>query len=516
MGRMTRRIYEKTSTLGGLIALIAAVAATWATDLQAPPRFDGAGYAVLAESLATGHGYREIDHPGAPRHAHFPPGYPISLALLWRVTGRSSVAAHLLALTCTTVATVAAWCWFRRIYSRRVAACLGVALALNWTWNRNGGAIQSEPLFLLLGQLAVLGAIETGRQGRMRSGVVLGGMLAACVLTRHVGAALSVAVVLDLLLRRRAAAAVAAGLTCTLLLTPWAAWLLSVRENTQAGLLASGGLVERVMTLAVFYVQRLPDLVTGPFVEIATVFRHSGPLAMVANAWAVLATVLIVSGWGATLKSPRRRLAGLVACCTLALLLVWPFTEAGRFLIPLLPCVLIGATEGLAVLARWAGLRRPRACAAWLVLAASLPYSLYALATDRAEAQRRTHAEFDAACHWILREGRHTGPVLTRHPGEVHWQTGRQALAPVSGDPAEIDRLIGRYGVAYLLVDHERYANAPPSPLAAFVGQHPGRVRAVWTRATGPSSVAVYEVVPTGATGGVQFFVSNVSRPKSS
>ena len=47
----------------------------------APPRFDGAGYAVLARGLLGGQGYRAIDHPDRPLHAHFPPGYPIALAL---------------------------------------------------------------------------------------------------------------------------------------------------------------------------------------------------------------------------------------------------------------------------------------------------------------------------------------------------------------------------------------------------------------------------------------------------
>ena len=49
-------------------------------DIWTVPRFDGAGYAVLGEALATGHGYCEINKPEAPPHDHFPPGYPIVLA----------------------------------------------------------------------------------------------------------------------------------------------------------------------------------------------------------------------------------------------------------------------------------------------------------------------------------------------------------------------------------------------------------------------------------------------------
>ena len=48
------------------------------TRFHSPPRFDGAGYAVLAESLLAGQGYREIDHPERPPHAHYPPGRGIA------------------------------------------------------------------------------------------------------------------------------------------------------------------------------------------------------------------------------------------------------------------------------------------------------------------------------------------------------------------------------------------------------------------------------------------------------
>src|ERR1700746_1263336 len=91
-----------------LLALSVAVSIGLNTDLSSPPRFDGAGYAVLGEALASGRGYREIDMPGAPRHAHFPPGYPAALALLWRLVGRSAPAAHVFSAACTAAAVLLA------------------------------------------------------------------------------------------------------------------------------------------------------------------------------------------------------------------------------------------------------------------------------------------------------------------------------------------------------------------------------------------------------------------------
>ena len=146
-----------------LIALVSAVATCGNAVWTAPPRFDGAGYAVLARAWMAGQGYRAIDHPDRPRHAHFPPGYPLLLASTWWLAGESVTAAHVVSVLCTVGASLAAWMWFRRMMAGPAATLLGLALAVNWLWARTGSAIQSEPLYLLLGQLTILAAIRAGR-----------------------------------------------------------------------------------------------------------------------------------------------------------------------------------------------------------------------------------------------------------------------------------------------------------------------------------------------------------------
>ena len=151
-----------TAASACLIAAASALSACGNAAWSAPPRYDGAGYAVLARALLEGQGYRAIDHPDRPRHAHFPPGYPLLLAATWRVTGVSASAAHAASVLCTVGATLAAWCWFRRLMSGPAALLLGLALSVNWLWARTGGAIQSEPLYMLLGQLTILAASRAG------------------------------------------------------------------------------------------------------------------------------------------------------------------------------------------------------------------------------------------------------------------------------------------------------------------------------------------------------------------
>jgi hypothetical protein len=482
---------------GLLLTIVAVVSVGLNTDLQAPPRFDGAGYAVLGEALAAGRGYREISQPESPRHAHFPPGYPAALAFLWWSTGRSVAAARVFSVTCIVAAVLLAWRWFLTIYSRRLSLILGLALAVNWTWGRVGGAIQSEPFYIFWEFLAVLVAVQASRRGGVVIGILLGFVLAACVLTRHVGLGLAAAVLLDLGLHRRWKAFVSAGLTVVVLILPWVGWLAVVRHNTQAGLLVQQNLTTRIAGQAVFYLQRLPDQITGPVVEVGTVFRRSRAIAVLVNLWAVVATGAMTWGWLRTLRNPRRRLVGLIAFLTLALLLVWPFQEAGRFLIPLVPVLLVGATEGVAHVLGLMGPRRPRDWAAGMVLVVSIPYAAYAIATGRAAAQQRIHADFDAACQWIAHDAARPGLILTSHPGEVFWQTGRQAVGWDSPDPEAIDRLIDRLGIAYLLIDEDRYANAADDPLVQYVKRYPDRVKRVWSRSRGMSSIHIWEISRT-------------------
>ena len=190
---------------------------------------------MLARALLEGQGYRAIDHPDRPRHAHFPPGYPALLATTWRVTGVSTTAVRVASVVCTVGAVLAAWCWFRRMLPPNAALLLGLALSVNWLWARTGAAIQSEPLYLLLGQLTILAA------ARGVHPIVVGALLAASLLTRQVAVGLAMAVLIDLGLRRRWREALVVAATAAMLVSPWLIWMATASAGrTQADLAPRG------------------------------------------------------------------------------------------------------------------------------------------------------------------------------------------------------------------------------------------------------------------------------------
>ena len=135
---------------------------------------------------------------------------------------------------------------------------------------------------------------------------------------------------------------------------------------------------------------------------------------------------------------------------------------------------------------------------------ASLPYSAYTLVTGKARAAEASQRDFDAACDWLATRADRPGPGADPTPGRglladrPPGARGPHAERPGDrdADADAIARTIDAYHVAYLLIDQERYANAPPSPLARFVARFPERVRKVWDRETDRSAVTIYEVEP--------------------
>ena len=68
----------------------------------------------------------------------------------------------------------------------------------------------------------------------------------------------------------------------------------------------------------------------------------------------------------------------------------------------------------------------------------------------------------------------------------------------VDADSDSITRLIANYQVSYLLIDQNRYAGAPLSPMAHFVAEHPELAHEVWRSDIGRECVIIYEVATEG------------------
>jgi hypothetical protein len=223
------RVPERMVLLS-VAVLVAVVAVLTVTPWPVGAFQDDAMYTVLAKSLAEGHGYRFINLPGEPNATHFPPGYPLVLALLWKVAPSfpdNLVVFKFANAVFLALAAVGCHRFVRKRFAAGVipSAVAGLAGTLSVVVLVVTGVVLSEPLFMALLFPALLAAERSAETGAPRDAAVAGAWLGALGLVRTVGAFGLPAAALVLVLRRRFTGAAALCVAGALFMLPWQWWV---------------------------------------------------------------------------------------------------------------------------------------------------------------------------------------------------------------------------------------------------------------------------------------------------
>ena len=200
---------SRAPVIAGLVTCIAAVLAIgpWPVGIFQ----DDGIYVILAKSLATGEGYRYLNLPGAPNATHFPPGYPLLLALLWKASPAfpANVALFKFANAALLGLAAAAACRFamtRLAWGPVVALVTVLLFTVCAHVLLIGVTVMSEPLFLVLLFASLLSAERAVEEPSWRNvlvatlvGALLAyvrtlGLLVCAVTSLAVGAAVAVGV----------------------------------------------------------------------------------------------------------------------------------------------------------------------------------------------------------------------------------------------------------------------------------------------------------------------------------
>jgi 4-amino-4-deoxy-L-arabinose transferase-like glycosyltransferase len=173
-----------------LVARLAFIGVTSEYEL----RHDASDYDRHARSIASGHGYPDAAAPGRPT-AYRPPGFPYLLGAVYKLAGveRSEAserarAGRIAEALLGTVAVGLTGLLAHRLWGRRVAlVALGLG-ALYVPLIVDGGALLSEPLFVVFVLGALLAALEQRRSShRYRWAVAAGVLTGLASLTRSNG-----------------------------------------------------------------------------------------------------------------------------------------------------------------------------------------------------------------------------------------------------------------------------------------------------------------------------------------
>ena len=325
--------------------------------------YDDGFYAALAQSLARGQGYVQANLPGAPAAIHYPPLYPLLLAPLFGTLSidAAGFAGKLFNLACAAAAAgLAAWHATRaRLLGERaprwLAAAVVGATAVAIPVLQTQSVLFAEPLFALLFAVTVALGDTPPLGWPPRAGALVAGLVAAlALLTRTIGVAVGVGIVLFQLLVRespwRRAALTAAPVAAAVV--GWGLWTLTHRAGIDPALAINYGSYDAVVRQ------------TGVGAFGAAAADLPRPLGVITLGWMPSlwlyylfgAAALAVGAYGLWVLG-RRSSAGLSLAGYLAILAVWPFPP-DRFLWAILPWLALAWTAGAAALWR-APLRAP-------------------------------------------------------------------------------------------------------------------------------------------------------------
>jgi hypothetical protein len=315
-------------------------------------------YATAAKSLATGEGYRIASLPYEPAQTKYPPFYPFLLSLLWRVHPQFpqnltwmlllSIAAAVgfLALTYSYLVT--------HNYATHRQALIVIGLtAVNWRTIILATSVYSEMVYAALSVAALYLSEnhERKKEGWLTTGMATGAMIGLAFLTRSLGVSLLMALGLYSVLKKqwkKALLPVAVGSICVL---GWTLWSLLNKTTVDAvnvayytsysrdvneliGIIQTQSGASRLMIFLIIIVKNIVGLI---LVSVPAVCLGLDYDMVVYFGFAFL---FIAAGF---VRQVRKgvRLLHIYVVCYLAIALPVPYTSYDRYLMPLLPFLLL-------------------------------------------------------------------------------------------------------------------------------------------------------------------------------
>ncbi len=309
---------------------------------------DNAVYINLAQSLAEMKGYRNLNLPDEPGHTQYPPFFPLMLALVTLVFGQSFIAFKILIMLCGLGAAYVFFLIAKRVLKEHLTLALGayVLVPVLILYNHR---ILSEIPYLLMTLLSIFFVLKA-EEGKRYNSYLAFALAIVAFFTRTTGIALILAHVVYLFRKKRKME-----LTVSIsgFLLFFALWLFrSSHYSTE------GGYLDQFLAKN-FYQPQLGTIGFGDFINrvlhnflyyFFSVIPQS-LFALVQAQWllsliGMVCIVLLVIGFIIKWKSPS--IIDYYWIFSVIFLVIWPeIWSSERFLLPVLPLILIYIVEGL-------------------------------------------------------------------------------------------------------------------------------------------------------------------------
>jgi len=450
-----RTTFGDSRAVGVLVAAVAlAIAFVAIPNWPAGVFQDDGIYVVLGKALASGEGYRYLNLPGAPYATHYPPGYPLFLAMLWKVSPQFPQNVAVFTFANAGFLALAAFAAFRfgrdRLgLSTLGSATVGIAGTVSIPALIFGVFVLSEPMFMALLILLLIYAERVAERAEWRNALFVGLAGGALAMVRTTGMFVVPAFALVLLLRRRFLPALCAAAGCAVFIVPWHIWVAAHGSEIPPVLMGKYGPYDAWMSNAVrehgagFVWNVIVRNARALYGMLWVMFTGSetSPSVLRPPA-AIVATALI--GIGAWRLARRAPVTIWFLAAYMALVIVWPF-EPTRFVWALLPlfCAMLALGIGFVFEQRppTAALRvvRYAALAASSLLVVGFGwYNVNGVRQQwRDSVPRVTAARATPVVEWIRASTRPTDIIAMEDDPLIYLYTGRQAVPVGTFTPEE-------------------------------------------------------------------------------
>lgn len=320
---------------------------------------DNVDYLLLAESIASGQGYVNLQLAGNPPHTHYPPFYPLLLAP-WVGLGLPMIFLKAWTALFSLLGLNAAYFFLVPTCGRRAAFLIISATLCSGAFLDSGFTVMSEGPYFFFSMLALL--LVRRSFSPHRFGLVLAGaaglLIGTAVLTRTVGVAMGPAVAclaflgpkISLPFRSRFARLIMTGVLSFVVVGGWvfvfAPWGKKAGDKTYALQFDKeyDSLAERPMAnLADFAVR----LATTPMPEVGKTFGRTAKTVILGFflTLCLLSAILVVAGFLRGLLR-RREIHDFYVFFYAAILFLW-IPGGFRLVMPILPFLFLNAYDGI-------------------------------------------------------------------------------------------------------------------------------------------------------------------------
>jgi hypothetical protein len=460
---------------------------------------DDANYIVLAKALASGHGYRLISHPNEPAETQYPPLLPFLLLPVVKFFPQNYLIPKIIPLL-FAFASILALSRLLKVYlpqQEAKAQWLLLCAAVSPMVIYYSTQVLSEPLFYFFSLLTLYIALRFEGRENIWILLILAILAAAAYYSRSIGLSLILSLSLLYLIKKRYKSFLIISLFMLALILPWiirnslaggngyvSSFFLVNPYDLDSGTITFIGFVKRFFMNAIRYSGKVvPDLLFYPWLA------KINPYNPFKIALGLLFSFLMALGFYRSIRT-RLSILNMYGLIYFLFCLLWPWYDV-RFLMPLLPLILLFIVQGIGVvigflkkdrLKRLTQKKFLKYALISVIILFFLMGDAYIIYNNREEKMSSEWQEYHKACLWLEYYSDKGSNILCRKPSYTYLISGRKAvLYPFTQDYARMSQFLKDNRIDYIIYD--RLVSAVDSSelyLKPFIMRNPALLRPVY------------------------------------